>query len=92
VKQPLTPEMAQQAEALFAAGERRYGDAPVLIGQMRRNAFPEPGGFHLAVIAAPQATGRRIKRLLEKELQRLHATLPKSQQHALNNRQHYVDR
>ena len=63
----LTTAQIAQAESLAAIGQNRYGEEPVIIGQIRRNVHPGAPGWHLAAIAVSQRVARKIKKLLEAE-------------------------
>jgi hypothetical protein len=71
MRDALTPDQAQNAEADFAAGKRRYGAEPFLVGQVRNDPVT---GWELRAVPVPPKVGMAIKRLLDKALAELRAT------------------
>lgn len=64
----LTPAQSALASRLFAAGQSTYHEAPVIFGEIRKNFYPDAPGYHLAVIAIPPATAKKVAALLSREL------------------------
>ena len=67
MKVVLSESQAAQADELRRIGERRYGDTPVLLGQINRDT----DGTHLSVIPIPQSAARALRALLEKQRQKI---------------------